>query len=310
VGGGKVFHMKTTPDINWILSTTAQSTAALLAIIGGFLISRLVSLSSERDARLNRVNSLKSELKYLETTTKDMQQDISEFVQTLIFSDFKEYIFENLGTEQRPDFSSYIRKGLSKEVLDEYFDDLVKRFSEIVDFLNQKYSDGLNRPNTLDYCEKVGLPRTNNLEESILSFVVPRYFDSQISVFNNVYQWNPGPYKYVPKWAILKNEDLEKLLDQKLLADAKGNVLENELEFANQQLREISNPKGLRLGLVIFGVFGISGILIPLYILNRRPLLDNELNRSLPFYGFSFGFISLILYIFWLSRIGREKDFS
>lgn len=41
-------------DPNWLLSTEAQSAAALVAIIGGFLVSRLVSLSSEREGLRRR----------------------------------------------------------------------------------------------------------------------------------------------------------------------------------------------------------------------------------------------------------------
>ena len=37
-------------DPNWLLSTTAQSTAALVGIIGGFLLSRVVAIISEKSA--------------------------------------------------------------------------------------------------------------------------------------------------------------------------------------------------------------------------------------------------------------------
>ena len=37
-------------DPNWFLSTAAQSAAALVAIIGGFLVSRVITISSERGA--------------------------------------------------------------------------------------------------------------------------------------------------------------------------------------------------------------------------------------------------------------------
>src|SRR5690349_15864077 len=37
-------------DPNWLLSTTAQSAAALVAIIGGLLVSRLVGLAGERES--------------------------------------------------------------------------------------------------------------------------------------------------------------------------------------------------------------------------------------------------------------------
>jgi hypothetical protein len=44
-------------DPNWLLSTTAQSAAALVAIVGGFLVSRVVGLQSTRDGLLRQCPS-------------------------------------------------------------------------------------------------------------------------------------------------------------------------------------------------------------------------------------------------------------
>jgi hypothetical protein len=41
-------------DPNWLLSSTVQSAAVLVAIVGGFLVSRLVTLSAERGAVIQR----------------------------------------------------------------------------------------------------------------------------------------------------------------------------------------------------------------------------------------------------------------
>jgi hypothetical protein len=41
-------------DPDWLLSSTAQSAAVLVAIVGGFLVSRLVTLSAECGAIIQR----------------------------------------------------------------------------------------------------------------------------------------------------------------------------------------------------------------------------------------------------------------
>jgi hypothetical protein len=51
-----------TTDPNWLLSSVAQSAAALVAIIGGFLVSRLVSLAVERNRLLERQRDLANRL--------------------------------------------------------------------------------------------------------------------------------------------------------------------------------------------------------------------------------------------------------
>jgi hypothetical protein len=49
-------------DPNWLLSTTAQSGAALVAIVGGFLVSRLVTLRSDRITRTRELHFVDEEL--------------------------------------------------------------------------------------------------------------------------------------------------------------------------------------------------------------------------------------------------------
>lgn len=55
-----VLSAVSTVDPNWLLSTTAQSAAAMVAIIGGLLVSRLVTLSVERNSILQRLEDLRS----------------------------------------------------------------------------------------------------------------------------------------------------------------------------------------------------------------------------------------------------------
>ena len=65
-------------DPNWLLSTLAQSTAAVVAIVGGFLVSRLVQLSSEKEGLRRRGANAQDELRQVTklfeaATTTDWQ---------------------------------------------------------------------------------------------------------------------------------------------------------------------------------------------------------------------------------------------
>lgn len=48
----------TVADINWLLSALAQATAALIAIVGGLLVSRYVALHAEQQSAGRRVQDL------------------------------------------------------------------------------------------------------------------------------------------------------------------------------------------------------------------------------------------------------------
>jgi hypothetical protein len=46
--------MNAAADPNWLLSSAAQSAAALVAIVGGFLAARVIAFNSDRDAAVRR----------------------------------------------------------------------------------------------------------------------------------------------------------------------------------------------------------------------------------------------------------------
>ena len=49
----------TIADVNWLLSALTQATAALIAIVGGLLVSRYVALHAEQQAAVRRVDDLR-----------------------------------------------------------------------------------------------------------------------------------------------------------------------------------------------------------------------------------------------------------
>src|SRR3954452_21681256 len=65
-----------TADVNWLLSSLAQSTAALIAIVGGLLVSRYVSLHAEQSAAGRRVDDLDRRVAAATQRLQDARADI------------------------------------------------------------------------------------------------------------------------------------------------------------------------------------------------------------------------------------------
>lgn len=63
-------------DPNWLYSTIAQSSAAIVAIIGGFITATLLRLAAERKSLINR-------LEYLTSYTKSSLAPITENIEEL-----------------------------------------------------------------------------------------------------------------------------------------------------------------------------------------------------------------------------------
>ncbi|WP_340462898.1 hypothetical protein [Paenibacillus glucanolyticus] len=75
-------------DLNGLISTVAASTAAIVAIVSGLLFSRLLSLSSEKNGILRRLNELKADI----DLRREQFLEISDW---LLWDDAKDFINEH-----------------------------------------------------------------------------------------------------------------------------------------------------------------------------------------------------------------------
>lgn len=79
------------------ISTTAQSTAALVAIIGGFLVSRLIGLVSEKTQQAQLFDELKSERRVKDAELKKFNNTVVTGIQKLFREDYLDSILESKG---------------------------------------------------------------------------------------------------------------------------------------------------------------------------------------------------------------------
>ena len=74
-------------DLNMLISTIITATAALTAIIGGFLVSRVITLASDKNSIKRRLREIESELnskKEMLSWVEDMifEEDLDDFIET------------------------------------------------------------------------------------------------------------------------------------------------------------------------------------------------------------------------------------
>lgn len=62
-------------DPNWLLATMAQAAAVLVAVIGGFLVSRVITLSAERRGLDRRVREIKEAAQEKESILREVRQN-------------------------------------------------------------------------------------------------------------------------------------------------------------------------------------------------------------------------------------------
>lgn len=150
-GGGLI-------DLNTLISTIISATAALVAIIGGFLVSRVVTLSSEKNAITRRLREINNEL-----SNKQEMLDRIELI--LLEDDVDDFIHENAtdiliyekSVEDilKEDDSS----GLTAEELNPYITKLHEIFEHLTTLIKET-DDDYTIPNNFndfakDYCIQI-----------------------------------------------------------------------------------------------------------------------------------------------------------
>lgn len=115
-------------DLTTLISSIITATAALVAIIGGFLVSRVISLSSERstiERRMREINndiSVKEEM-YERSNAALLEEDANDF----IIEHHEDLVLNDKSVEQLVNESDY--NGITKAKLDPF----IKQFDSVKD---------------------------------------------------------------------------------------------------------------------------------------------------------------------------------
>src|SRR4051812_44540856 len=89
--------MAATTDPNWLMSTTAQSAAAIVAIVGGFLVSRLITANSSREALQARQRESIDRLRSFEQLEAEAKRRLQTHDAKSLLNDQMAYVLENDG---------------------------------------------------------------------------------------------------------------------------------------------------------------------------------------------------------------------
>ena len=65
-------------DLTALLTTVAASSASFVAILGGFIASKLISISGERDAVLSKLNEIDEQKKFKEAELTKLRSKLKE----------------------------------------------------------------------------------------------------------------------------------------------------------------------------------------------------------------------------------------
>jgi len=129
-------------DPNWLPSTTAQATAALVAIVGGLLASRLVSLSSERTTLQRQLRMLITQRCRLNEQLEVVHRERVQVSQDWFREAHLERIVRERGTWTADELvSDFLPRGASVDEMTEYASTLMGLVDDAFLEINRVYND-------------------------------------------------------------------------------------------------------------------------------------------------------------------------
>lgn len=266
-------------DLGLLLATVATAAAALVAIVGGLLVSRVVSLATERSGLLHRRDDLLGQLETELNRHYDLQH-------RLLASDAGYILrpkYKQLADpEARVDLEAWIAEA-----------EIDRRVKEVEPFLRQEQERFAEAREKLlpGFEAHDGVPNFD-FDDLVMGGVFklpPGYRDIYSAVFDQLAKEFEPPRRHgvgststgrtsatkwnhwTSRWPTTSSTHLERSVDETQHRIA---ALEVQVEQARTALSRVSRPVGVGTGVAVLGYFGTVGTLVPLAMMMFEPRLQ------------------------------------
>lgn len=298
-GGDTLATTDQVETLRWLLSTTSQSSAALVAIIGGFLLSRVLSISSERASLVRQRRSLSVE----QSQHIEESEDIHSKIRSLATMDFlKNYtndFAEALGNIPKTD-EPISQLGLTAEVVEELSNDLAQQVRGFVAMIEDFCPTIDDIPLSAEELNAAPALRAVSNQNLFLKVAkqVHKVRKAQLPpdpVFGNFAQFAVE----LPRMDFIDHSNTREI--QKLIAkvdslDSRIEASEVLIEHLTKQIRESQNLEGFTPALILLSIFGIVGIAGPMAV-SLFEVPDPYLVGWIDVVGFGGFFILFVLFL-------------
>ena len=240
-------------SISSLLLTIAGASASFVAILGGFIASKLIAINSERDAVKSKLKEVKYQ-KLLKTEERDMlrrsldEEDAICFIHNHMEELVEEISLEDVYEEnelQLIDYETLLPYWKKAQILKDLFDEALQHGSHK---LNSDYI-----PNDLaeEYTEDLF---AYELLKMYAGWGFSDYFESCEPMSRR--EWYEGARQHV------------------IQANMQAAAFDVQAQCYEMDLEHLQKPRGMKIGLLIFSVFSVFNIVLPL-LLSVAPLSDS-----------------------------------
>ena len=232
-------------DISSLLLTIAGASASFVAILGGFVASKLIAINGERASCESHLEELKYEkMFYLEKKNMARNAMLEEDALSFIHNHLDDAVAGvNLEEIYKEDVPQVIQ-----------FEDLLPLWerAQIAKYL---FDERLKEGNCEFNEYMIPYDLAEDLVEDLFSY---RFLQMYASVGFSEYVGEYVPHLHGDWYERVKRESLED--------NTKAMVLEIQETRYKEDLLKLQKPKGMKTGLLIFVLFSVFNIIIPLLL--------------------------------------------
>lgn len=268
-----------------LFSTIASASASFVAIIGGFIASKLIAINTERTSILDRIADMdelidlnKEEAKALrdELAEDDALEYIEDHIEDVVAGNTLENVYESNKTQR-----------LTYEDLLPYWNRAIvlqKDFSKAIDKDGEVNDDGIpielatqTKENGFEYNLCVLLAEYEDGTTWTIKHSLTSLSNKDVSWYNNT------------------QKELEKIMRE-------TGVLELQREQLDRQKNALAKPAHMKAGLWIFGLITLLDILLPLVFMRIIPIYPciEKCAENISLICMAAGLVATFIYLFCL----------
>lgn len=306
-------------DPNWLYSTIAQSSAAIVAIVGGFITASVLMLRSEKRSLSHQSADKKARLEALEGGEEQLFKEyetmrVDEFINTITDELIKEDELPPLEVirQQHPE-----TQNLNLEILKQEYEKTSKRRLEARQFIGQ-HSKSIDVSNPLSFNEWISKNRLNisaydpDLLEQEYDRLVTYEREYQAEERKRAHPFTiqvseileASPVFHMPRMGFYEQRRQESIGERLSNVRAEIYVLKHEVADLDRRLVSFGDPRDLRWGLCVVAWLAGVGILFPLLIIAKEAY--STIAKQFAIGLFFTGLVAIFGYIvFQINRLRR-----
>lgn len=280
-------------DPNWLFSTMAQSAAALVAIMGGFLVSRFAAVSSQRQGIESQLREVTKVLDQRREDLHDTQGSRREIAQRWFIRRAVGEAAQSLGKADRDGLAEkYSIRGTSpSEMLNlaDHLNDMVQQEVNHLDELNKMQISHFRTDPILK--KKLQHKSQYTYEEELVHLAVLGVLDPDGEADLEV-PMDPVPLRH-------ERRRFEKLVNEEDQLEREVFALGRDAFSLQGEIFRAVNPKPLVYGLYVLCYMALVGVVVPVMVLIGEA--PHESVERVPYVlMFAIGVVLLCAFFFWV----------